>query len=168
MGLVPLGKDLMYLYVTSPEPGNPRYPRVGLAQSMRDKLKRAPPRIAALAANITDDEAVVYKPLEWLWLDGPWHKGRVVLLGDAVHATTPHLGQGAGMAIEDGIVLAEELARHDSPATAFAAWQTRRVERCRYIVEHSKAIGDSQLGLKPPVDQSAAVRGMFETIARPL
>lgn len=168
MGLVPLNKDLMYMYVTSPEPKNPRYPRERLAQAMRDKLKHAPPRIAALAEQITDDAGVVYKPLEWLYLDGPWHKGRVALLGDAVHATTPHLGQGAGMAIEDGIVLAEELARGDAPQAAFTAWQARRVERCRYIVEQSKQIGDSQLGLRPPVDQSAAVRGMFEMIARPL
>jgi 2-polyprenyl-6-methoxyphenol hydroxylase-like FAD-dependent oxidoreductase len=168
MGLVPLSKELMYLYVTSPEPGNPRYPREGLARAMRDKLKHAPPRIASLAANITDDAGVVYKPLEWLYLDGPWHKGRVALLGDAVHATTPHLGQGAGMAIEDGIVLAEELAQHTTPQAAFTAWQARRVERCRYIVEQSKLICDSQLGLRPPVDQSAAVRGMFAMIARPL
>lgn len=168
MGLVPMGKDLMYLYATSPEPGNPRYPQEGLAQAMRDKLKQAPPRIAALVAGITDDAVVVYRPLSRLWLDGPWHKGRVVLLGDAVHATTPHLGQGAGMAIEDAIVLAEELAQHATPQEAFVAWQARRVERCRYIVDASKAIGDSQLGLRPPVDQSAAVRGMFEMIARPL
>lgn len=168
MGLVPIGQDLMYLYVTSPEPGNPRYPRAGLAQVMRDKLRNVPPRIAALVPGITDDAAVVYRPLEWLYLDGPWHKGRVVLLGDAVHATTPHLGQGAGMAIEDGIVLAEELQRQATPEAAFAAWQVRRRERCRYIVDASKAIGDSQLGLRPPVDQSAAVRGMFEMIARPL
>ena len=168
MGLVPIAPEVMYLYVTSPEPGNPRYPREGLATAMRDKLKQAPPRIAALAAGITDDAAVVYTPLEWLFLEGPWHKGRVALLGDAVHATTPHLGQGAGMAIEDGIVLAEELAQQPTPQAAFTAWQARRVERCRYIVEHSKAIGDSQLGLRPPVDQSAAVRGMFDMIARPL
>lgn len=168
MGLVPMSSELMYLYVTSPEPGNPRYPREGLAQAMRNKLQSAPPRIATLAANITDDAGVVYKPLEWLYLEGPWHKGRVALLGDAVHATTPHLGQGAGMAIEDGIVLAEELEREATPQAAFAAWQARRTERCRYIVEQSKLIGDSQLGLRPPVDQSAAVRGMFEMIARPL
>src|SRR5690606_19960501 len=64
MGLVPLGKDLMYLYVTSPEPGNPRYEREGLAAAMRSRLAAAPSRIAALAAGITDDAGVVYKPLE--------------------------------------------------------------------------------------------------------
>ncbi len=168
MGLVPLGAGLMYLFVTTPEPGNPHYPRAGLATAMREKLRDAPPAIAALAEQIRDDEAVVYKPLEWVLLSGKWHKGRVVLLGDAVHATTPHLGQGAGMAIEDGIVLADELLRATEPEEAFVAYRARRFERCRYIVEHSKAIGDSQLGLLPPVDQAKATRDMFEVIAAPI
>lgn len=168
MGLVPLGEKLMYLFLTTPEPGNPHYPRTGLAQAMRDKLRNAAPAIAAYAEQITDDDAVVYKPLEWIFLTGPWHSGRVVLLGDAVHTTTPHLGQGAGMAIEDGIVLADELSRADSPEEAFAAYRARRFERCRYIVEQSKAIGDSQLGLLPPVDQAKATREMFDVVAAPI
>lgn len=168
MGLVPLSTDLMYLYITSPEPGNPHYERAGLAARMRNKLVEAPEPIRTLAQSITDDAEVVYKPLECIFVDGDWHRGRIVLLGDAVHATTPHLGQGAGMAIEDAIVLAEELAQAPSPQAAFPRYQARRVPRCRYIVEASKAIGDSQLGLAPPVDQSRAVREMFQTIAAPI
>ena len=168
IGLVPLSDSRMYMYVTTPEPGNRRYPREGLAQAMRERLASAPPKIAALAATITDDEAVVYKPLEWLFLSGDWHKGRVVLLGDAVHATTPHLGQGAGMAIEDSIVLAEELARAETPEEAFRAFRDRRFERCRYIVEKSKALGDGQIGKGPPVDQASASREMFQVVSAPL
>ena len=168
MGLVPLSDELMYLFLTTPEPGNPRYPRTGLAQAMREKLRNAPPAIAAYAAQITDDDAVVYKPLEWIFLEGDWHKGRIVLLGDAVHATTPHLGQGAGMAIEDAIVLAEELAEAAEPEEAFVAYRARRFERCRYIVEKSKAIGDSQLGRLPPVDQAKATEEMFQVVAAPI
>jgi 2-polyprenyl-6-methoxyphenol hydroxylase-like FAD-dependent oxidoreductase len=95
-------------------------------------------------------------------------RGRIVLLGDAVHATTPHLGQGAGMAIEDAIVLAEELAQATSPQEAFPRYQARRMERCRYIVNASRAIGDSQLGLVPPADQARVVREMFQAIAAPI
>lgn len=168
MGLVPLAERLMYMYVTTPEPGNPRYPREGLAAAMRRKLQHAPPMIAALAEQIQDDDLVVYKPLEWLFLTGDWHKGRVVLIGDAVHATTPHLGQGAGMAIEDSIVLAEELQRADSCEQAFRAFRERRFERCKFIVERSRYIGESQLGLRPPVDQAQETRQMFEVIAAPI
>lgn len=167
-GLVPLSDSLMYMFITTPEPGNPRYDLSQLAMSMRSKLKDVPPFIAALREQITDDSAVVYRPLEWLFLDGPWYKGRVVLIGDAAHATTPHLGQGAGMAIEDSIVLAEEITRAASVDAAFAAFQARRQDRCRYIVESSVAICRSQLGTGPKVEQAAATRAMFEHVAQPI
>ena len=168
VGLVPLSDTLMYMYVTTPEPENRRYPRAGLAAELRAKLGGQPPRIAALVDQISDDDAVVYKPLEWIMLEGPWHRGRVVLMGDAVHATTPHLGQGAGMAIEDSIVLAEELARHDDPESAFTAFRTRRIDRCRYIVEQSKAISFGQTGQGPRVDQGKVTHEMFEMTAKPI
>lgn len=168
IGLVPISKDLMYMYVTTPEPGNPFYPMEGLAAAMRSKLVKAAPQIREMAEQITDDGGVVYRPLEAFMLEGPWHSGRVVLLGDAVHATTPHLGQGAGMAVEDGIVLAEELERHDTPEAAFGAYRDRRFDRCRYIVERSLAICHGQLGKGPPVDNARATAEMFERVAQPI
>lgn len=63
-----------------------------------------------------------------------WHKGRVAILGDAAHPTLPFMAQGANMALEDAWVLAAMLALHDSPATAFAAFQIARQERCGKIV----------------------------------
>ena len=168
VGLVPLSTSLMYMYVTTPEPGNPRYPREGLAAAMRGKLKDAPPGIAEFVDQITDDEGVVYKPEECILLEGDWHKGRVVLLGDAVHATTPHLGQGAGMAIEDGVVLADELARAETPEAAFKAYRDRRFERCALTVKMSRAICDAQLGKGPPVDQARLTGRLFEIMASPI
>lgn len=168
MGLVPLSDSLMYMYVTTPEPGNPRYPREGLAAAMRARLKDAPPGIAEYAPLITDDGEVVYKPEECILLEGDWHVGRVGLLGDAVHATTPHLGQGAGMAIEDGIVLADELAHAETPEAAFRAYRERRFERCGLTVRMSRAICDAQLGKGPPVDQARLTGQMFEIMAKPI
>ncbi|OJU10146.1 MAG: 2-polyprenyl-6-methoxyphenol hydroxylase, partial [Caulobacterales bacterium 68-7] len=103
-GLVPIGKDLMYLFVTVPEGEDPRLSDRDLAEQMRDSLAPFGGVLAELREQITDPAGVVYRPMEALFIDGPWHKGRIVLLGDAAHATTPHLGQGAGMAIEDSIV----------------------------------------------------------------
>lgn len=167
-GLVPLSDDLMYMFLTTPEPDNPWYPKDGLAAAMRGKLAGQPPAIATLAGDITDDDAVVYKPLEWMFLEGDWHVGRAVLIGDAVHATTPHLGQGAGMAIEDSIVLAEEIAAHDTPEAAFAAFRARRFERCRYVVEASRAICFGQIGKGPRIEQAKATAEMFAVIAAPI
>ena len=50
-------------------------------------------REVALGEQITDDAGVVYRPLEGMLVTGAWTKGRVGLIGDAVHATTPHLGR---------------------------------------------------------------------------
>ena len=169
IGLVPLSPTLMYMYVTTPEPGNPRHAGDALAATMRARLANVvAPRMAQLREAITDNASVVYRPLEWLFLTGPWHRGRVALLGDAVHATTPHLGQGAGMAIEDAVVLAEELARNAAPDVALRAYRDRRFERCRYIVEASLAICRGQLGQGPLIDQTRASTEMFDVIARPI
>lgn len=169
IGLVPLSQDLMYMYVTTPEPGNPWYATEDLAAAMRSKIAGVPsPAIAALVDQITDNEEVVYKPLEWMFLQAPWHKGRVALLGDAVHATTPHLGQGAGMAIEDALVLADELVAADALEPALTAYRNRRFERCRYIVESSRAICFGQIGKGPLMDNAAATREMFMKVAEPI
>lgn len=168
-GLVPINSELMYMYVTTPEPGKPRYPHEKLAETMRAKLQdHTAPQIRELARQITDNDGVVYRPMDGMMLRDDWHVGRVVLLGDAVHATTPHLGQGAGMAIEDSIVLAEEIARHDTPEEAFNAYRDRRIERCAYIVDKSLAICMGQLGKGPLIDQADATAEMFKLVSQPI
>ncbi|MFO7324456.1 MAG: FAD-dependent oxidoreductase [Pseudomonadota bacterium] len=167
-GLVPIGPDLMYMFLTTPEPDNPRYPVEGLAARMRAKASVCAPAIRELAEQVHVDAEVVYRPLEWLLVEGSWHNGRVALIGDAVHTTTPHLGQGAGMAIEDGLVLAEELVRHDDIGQALDAWRARRFDRCAWIVRASLAICMGQLGKGPPVDNARATAEMFDVIAQPI
>lgn len=167
-GLVPLSNDLMYMFLTTAEPGNPRYEHDALAKTLRAKLEGAPPGIAEYVELITDDDAVIYKPLEAHFIDGDWYRGNVILIGDAAHATTPHLGQGAGMAIEDSVVLAEELERCSSVAEAFQAFQARRLDRCRYITELSLSICSSQLGEGPYVDHGQASADMIRVTAEPI
>lgn len=168
IGLVPLSDDMMYMYVTTPEPGNPRYAHDSLAATLREKLANAPPGIVEYIELITDNDGVVYKPLEAYLLEGDWFRGNIVFIGDAAHATTPHLGQGAGMAIEDSIVLAEELTSAATVSDAFSAFHARRFERCKYIVDSSLAICRSQLGEGPRVDQGKATAEMMQAVARPL
>jgi len=169
VGLAPINSELMYMYVTTPEPGRPRYQHADLAESMRSKvIDHSAPQIRELAAQITDNDAVVYRPMDAILLREDWHAGRVVLLGDAVHTTTPHLGQGAGMAIEDSIVLAEEIGKHENPSSAFKAYRERRFERCRYIVDKSLEICRGQLGKGPLVDNAMATAEMFQIVAEPI
>jgi 2-polyprenyl-6-methoxyphenol hydroxylase-like FAD-dependent oxidoreductase len=168
VGLVPMSRSSIYIYVTTPEPDNPVYPAEGLAARMRAQLSGCAPAVREIAERIVDDAEVVYRPLEAIFLDGPWHKGRVVLLGDSVHATTPHLGQGGGMAIEDAVVLAEEIARYDTPDDAFEAYRARRFERCRFVVEKSLEICRGQIGEGPLVDNALAGAEMGARLAQPI
>lgn len=168
VGLVPMSQSSIYIYATTPAPGNPIYPTEGLAARMRERLAECAPAVRKVAERITDDGGVVYRPLEAIFLGGPWHKGRVVLLGDAIHATTPHLGQGGGMAIEDAVVLAEEIAKHDRPEEAFAAYRARRFERCRFVVEKSLEICRGQIGKGPLVDNAKAGAEMNAVLAQPI
>lgn len=168
VGLVPMTEDLMYMYVTTSEPGQPRIPHEQLASQMRERLTPPSPLLQELAKEITDNDGVVYRPLEWLMLEGPWHKGRIVLLGDAVHGTTPHLGQGAGLAIEDSLVIADELSKASTPEGAFQNYRTRRFDRCDYIVKNSLAICKGQLGEGPPVDTGQATAEAIAVVSEPI
>ena len=62
-----------------------------------------------------------------------WRRGRVVMIGDAAHATGPVWAQGAAMALEDAIVLADLLARRDDWSTVGAEWEGRRRSRVSHV-----------------------------------
>ncbi len=67
-----------------------------------------------------------------------WTKGRVTLLGDAAHPMLPFLGQGAVMAIEDGMVLARAFESEAEPATAMRRYEAARRERTAFVQEQSR------------------------------
>ncbi|MDF1679057.1 FAD-dependent oxidoreductase [Ponticaulis sp.] len=169
VGLVPMGPDIMYMYVTTPEPDNPHFAPSTLAAEMRSRIENHPSEsIRNLASKITDNSGVVYRPLEGMMLEGDWAKGRIALLGDAVHATTPHLGQGAGLAIEDALVIADELSKSDNVEEAFRNYRNRRFDRCNYVVKNSLAICMGQLGKGPAIDNSKATAEMYQIVAEPI
>ena len=70
-----------------------------------------------------------------------WSSGRVVLLGDAAHAPTPNLGQGAAQAIEDGWALAASLDRAEGPEPAFRRYEKARLQRANGITQQSRRFG---------------------------
>ena len=156
-GFCPLGPDLMYiLTIEKPPPGQPvRLETRGLAAVYRERLKQFGGLVAERRDLIVDDEAVVYRPVESLLVEPPWYRGRVVLVGDAAHGTSPHCGQGAAQAIEDGLVLREELARNHSIESALDAYTARRYERCKVIVEGSESIGRWEQDHSLPLDPDA-------------
>lgn len=69
-----------------------------------------------------------------------WHRGRVVALGDAVHATSPSAGQGASLALEDAVTLALCLRDHPEHEQAFTRFQALRQRRAEEVVAYARAI----------------------------
>jgi 2-polyprenyl-6-methoxyphenol hydroxylase-like FAD-dependent oxidoreductase len=95
-----------------------------------------------IAAHITDPAQVNYAWFDRLLVEGSWHRGRVVLAGDAAHACPPTLAQGAAMSLEDVVVLAELLAAEPVWDDALlTSYYERRISRVRLVVESSVQIG---------------------------
>jgi 2-polyprenyl-6-methoxyphenol hydroxylase-like FAD-dependent oxidoreductase len=69
---------------------------------------------------------------------GRWSRGRVVLVGDAAHATAPTLSQGAAMAVEDAVVLAAALRRGGTVPEALAAYESRRRPRTKWVLDRTR------------------------------
>ncbi|MEO8684569.1 MAG: FAD-dependent monooxygenase, partial [Devosia sp.] len=97
---------------------------------------------AAIMASVTgiDRQYAVYDMPELK----RWNTGRVLLMGDAAHAVAPHSGQGASMAIEDGLVLAACLAEPGTIAAAFERFVALRRERVQTAIQIGRAAGSQK------------------------
>ena len=125
------------------------------------------PAMVELRRRLTPDAKLIYRPFEWLLLPEPWHKGRVLLIGDAAHATTAHMGQGGGMAIEDAVVLGQCVAAAKTLPEAFDTFMARRFERVKTVVETSVGLSRLEQANAPPAENVALMTKAFATLAQP-
>ena len=166
-GLVPLASDLMYMFLTTSEPDNPRLPADQLHLLMQERLSDFGGIIAELRPKIADPAGVIYRPLEYYFAP-EWYRGRVLLIGDAAHTTTPHLGHGAGMAIEDALVLKLELAKGKSMENVLSSFVSRRFERCKFIADLSVQVGDWEKEHTHQRERIAAINQGLECVSLPV
>lgn len=122
----------------------------------------------ALRAGTMPDAKVLYRPLAGHMINGPWHRGRIVLLGDTVHATTPHLASGAGIAIEGALVLAEELGRRHYLEGALLAYAGRHYDRARLVVSASGRMGQIEQQGGSLEEHTAVMRDAQAKLRAPL
>ncbi len=167
-GITRCGEDAVYLFLLTPhEEREAFFSDEELYTTIKAHLADFGGNAGWIRDNITRQDWINYRPLAAKIQPGPWSNGRIVLLGDAVHATTPHLASGAGMAVESAIVLAEELAGADTAEAALKAYEVRRFERCRDIVESSVAIGAKQLAGGRPDEIGGMIGGALHRLAAP-
>lgn len=141
-GIDPVSDTKLYVLLVQNVSDATRPDRERLPELLRSLLADYGSPLSELVPQIHDPLAIDYRPLETILVPRPWYRGRVVLVGDAAHCMTPHLASGAGMAIEDGLVLSEELARGDAIDAALERFMERRWERCRTVVQNSLQISE--------------------------
>jgi 2-polyprenyl-6-methoxyphenol hydroxylase-like FAD-dependent oxidoreductase len=150
------GRRCFYAYLVHPDGdvwwfANPRQPR----ELSSDELVRVPWREKLLGLFTEEDgpardlvEATDEIFAGWNTYDFPkvptWHRDRMIIVGDAAHATSPASGQGASMAIEDAITLGKCLRDIDDIPSAFATYESLRRDRVERVVRQGKRNGDGK------------------------
>ena len=153
-GLCPTGDGHTYGF------GNFTEPR--FHDALPGRLERLRNRFAAFGglvreylASLERDEHVHCSAIEWVDVD-EWHTGRVVLIGDAAHASSPMMGQGGCLAMEDAYVLAEVLHSAATLDSALSNYVDRRRPRVKWVQQQSSAAAESFR--LPPATRNAALR----------
>ncbi len=167
LGLNPVSADKIYAFILEHVPHNPWYEEHEMLPHVAKLLAPFGGDIAQIRDNLGPESLVNYRPLEWQLLSRPWHRGRIVFIGDAAHATTPHMASGAGLAAEDGLVLAEEVARAGSVEQALTAFTERRFERARMVVENSVRVGEIEMAGGNQMDANRMLGDTMHQLQQP-
>ena len=139
-GFVPLPHNKVYWYAcVNSMADNPKMRMMSPLQLM-NRFALYPEIIPDLIQR-TPASALIWNDIQDLPALKNFAYDNILLIGDAAHATTPNMGQGACQAIEDAVVLGQELSRHTDPWVAFQHFQERRIRRTQNIVRKSRLLG---------------------------
>ena len=158
-GLVPMGAGRTYgfAYVVQPRFHDPLEGRL---ERLRDRFATFGSRVQEYLASLERDDQVICSAMEWMEVE-KWHIGRVVLVGDAAHASSPMMGQGGCMAMEDACVLAEELRAAATVESALASYVSRRKPRVEWVQQPKHGSGgNSHRAIGGPQCRAARTRAM--------
>ncbi|MFF8641097.1 FAD-dependent oxidoreductase [Streptomyces sp. NPDC015345] len=145
-GYCPTSATTLYAFVVEANRDRASIPRESYADEMRRLASAYGGRWPEITEHITDPAKVNYTWFDRMLVEGSWHRGRVVLVGDAAHCCPPTLAQGAALSLEDAWVLAQLLTGSGAWDDAlFQAYYERRIARVRPVVEASVQIGQWQL-----------------------
>jgi FAD-dependent urate hydroxylase len=153
-GLVPLGAGRTYgfAYVVQPRLHDPPEGRL---DRLRKRFAAFGVRVQEYLASLDRDDQVICSAMEWME-SKKWYSGRVVLVGDAAHASSPMMGQGGCMAMEDACVLADELRAAVTVESALAGYVSRRTARVKWVQQQSIALAEILTG--PSLVRNAVLR----------
>jgi 2-polyprenyl-6-methoxyphenol hydroxylase-like FAD-dependent oxidoreductase len=161
VGALPLSDTLCYYFFLENADVHMHMPQEQLSEMFRARLEGfSAPVLRSVSALCDGSRYISYRPFDILFMPQPWYRGRVALLGDAAHSVTPQLTSGGGMAIEDAVVLTEELSRRPNVDEALVAYSERRWERAKRVFDISLAICEAEKD--PHADGRHAVELLLE------
>jgi len=153
-GITPLGEGPTNVFGAVGMPHTPD-PLQGRLERFRERFAGFGGHVQECLAALSSDEQLYCGPVEEVNIDH-WHRGRVVLIGDAAHAGAPTMGQGGCMAMEDAFVLAGLLRGAETVERALASYETRRKPRATWVQQESRGLVESFL--MPPAERNPAFR----------
>jgi FAD-dependent urate hydroxylase len=161
-GLCPVGEGRTYGFGYVAQPRF-RDPLAGRLERLRDRFAAFGSLVREYLGSLERDEQVHCSAMEWVDVD-EWYIGRVVLIGDAAHASSPLMGQGGCMAMEDACVLAEVLRSAATVESALSNYVNRRRPRVKWVQQQSIAVAETLQ--MPPAIRNAALRERGDKMMR--
>jgi 2-polyprenyl-6-methoxyphenol hydroxylase-like FAD-dependent oxidoreductase len=139
-GIVPLGDDQLYWFACINAAANSaRYKSYQISDLCHRFEKYHSPIPDILKQ--TENERLIHNDICDIEPLDRFAFGRIVLIGDAAHATTPNMGQGACQAIEDAVVISNCIAQNSNYEAAFQAFEKRRIKRTKWVIDTSNSLG---------------------------
>ena len=139
-GIVPLSQDRIYWFATAKGEQDDRRLKELRVEDLAQRFAGYHSPVREIISRTREDQ-LIFNGIHDLQPLKQFAHGRILLIGDAAHATTPNLGQGACQAIEDGVVLAQAINNEPTMRHAFRAFEMARLQRTRWIIETSRRLG---------------------------
>lgn len=143
LGIMPISRDLLYVFATVREPRESWFERASWPRTMRAKFDEFGGPARQFLDALGDASEVLYTAVEEVTIALPWHAGRVMVIGDAAHASTPFMGQGGAMAVEDAVVLADMLSLPGTLEATLRDFGQRRYPACKFVQDASRRVGEA-------------------------
>ncbi|QCR23365.1 FAD-dependent monooxygenase [Pontibacter sp. SGAir0037] len=140
VGIAPLQGNSIYWYACINAPAQDARMRQMTPTDLAEHFENLPEAVPAIL-NATKPEQLLWNDIADLKPLKQYAFGRIVLLGDAAHATTPNMGQGACQAIEDAVVLGQCLEQERDITAALARYEKRRITRASKVIRLSRMLG---------------------------
>lgn len=157
VGYTPVSDTQCYIFVLCP----PERPDNGLEgwQEVQRLMANYHGQFDYLRESIGPDTFLNFQEIEWIFVEGPWNQGRVVALGETVHAIPPLIAQGAAQCVEDALLFAEYVTADGDFDTQAAAFHERRIPRVKGVVESTMLLAKWELDPGAPDADPGRVMG---------